>query len=128
MPPWDREPDPPTPRRALDHRALGYEYDAETLVGDVCAAEGRPTLLRVHDVGTRYGPPADQLDVEVVLWLDTEPGRAFGFTLRADDNEPPHAGMLDLLRDAFNWDRRVCIDYVRTGSCNGRIVRVMDIL
>jgi hypothetical protein len=64
----------------------------------------------------------------VVLCLDSEPGRAFGFTLRADDNEPPHAGMLDLLRDAFSWDRRVRINYVRTGSCNGRIVRVTGIL
>jgi tyrosinase len=128
MPPWAGEPDPPTPRRVLDHRALGYEYDTETLVGDLCATEGRPTLLRVHDIGTRYGPPTDQLDVEVVLCLDSEPGRAFGFTLRADDNEPPHAGMLDLLRDAFSWDRRVRINYVRTGSCNGRIVRVTGIL
>jgi hypothetical protein len=36
--------------------------------------------------------------------------------------------MLDLLRDAFNGDRRVRVDYIREGLRNGRIIRVMDIL
>ena len=28
------------------------------------------------DVGTKFGPPEDQLDVEVVVRLDSEPGRS----------------------------------------------------
>ena len=72
---------------------------------------GRLTLLRVHDRGTKFGPPTDQIDVEVVFKLNSHPDKAFGFTLRDDANGPAHRGMLDLLRSGFdhNWaglDRR----------------------
>lgn len=97
-------------------------------IGSLLGAEGKVTLLRAHDMGTGYGPPSDFMDVEVVVWLDSEPGKAFGFQLRADANEDAHRGMLDLLRRAFNRDGRVRIDYIRTGVRNGRILRVMDIL
>lgn len=96
-------------------------------IGSIVAAEGKVTLLRVHDVGTKYGPPDDQLDVEVVIWLDSERDKAFGFQLRNDANEGAHKGMLDLLRDAFSRGSRVRIDYVRTGCRTGRIIRVADL-
>ena len=35
--------------------------------------QGKVTFLRVHDVGTGFGPPGDQIDVEVVFQLDTQP-------------------------------------------------------
>lgn len=83
------------------------------------------TLLRVHDVGTKYGPPADQIDVEVVIWLDSQPGKAFGFQLRNDSNRPVRQGMLDLLRDAFNNNWTVTIHYeINPGLNNGVIRRV----
>jgi hypothetical protein len=78
-------------------------------------------------VGTGYGPPTDFLDVEVVTRLDSEPDKAFGFQLRADENEAARRGMLDVLRDAFNSNQRVRIEYIRTGLTNGRIVRVLEI-
>lgn len=88
-------------------------------------ATGKLTLLRVHDVGTKYGPPADQIDVEVVIWLNTKPGYAFGFQLRDDSNRPARQGMLDLLRDALNHNWSVTIDYeIDTGKKNGVIRRV----
>ena len=65
-------------------------------------ASGKVTMLRVHDVGSKYGPPGDQLDVEVVFRLDSLPDMAFGFKLRNDVNIATHEGMLGLLRDAFN--------------------------
>jgi hypothetical protein len=86
---------------------------------------GRITLLRVHDVGTAYGPSSDQIDVEVVIQLDSEPGKAFGFQLRDDANKSTREGMLSLLRDAFNNNRTVNIDYdITPGKKNGVIVRV----
>jgi photosystem II stability/assembly factor-like uncharacterized protein len=91
------------------------------------SAEGRVTLLRVHDVGTGYGPPTDFLDVEVVIQLDSQPGKAFGFQLRSGGNEVAHRGMLDLLRASFSSGGRVRIDYFRTGLRIGRILRVVDI-
>jgi hypothetical protein len=85
---------------------------------------GKVTLLRVHDVGTAYGPPNDKIDVEVIVWLDSQPGKAFGFQLRDDGNRPAHQGMLDLLRDAFRNNWTVTIDYnIDPGKNNGVIIR-----
>lgn len=90
-------------------------------------ATGKVTLLRVHDVGTKYGPPTDQIDVEVIVWLDTQPNHAFGFQLRNDGNSLARRGMLDLFRDAFVTNARVTFDYsidTQSGKKNGVISRV----
>ncbi len=86
---------------------------------------GKLTFLRVHDVGTAFGPPADRIDVEVVMKLNTVPARAMGFQLRNDGNRPARQGMLDLLRDAFNQNWTVSVDYnLDTGKNNGVAIRV----
>jgi hypothetical protein len=86
---------------------------------------GQLSLLRVHDVGTGYGPPDDQIDVEVVVQFHERPEFAFGFQLRADANEHARRGMLDLLRDGFNHGWTVWIDYdVDPGHTNGVLWRV----
>jgi hypothetical protein len=86
---------------------------------------GKVTFLRVHDVGTGFGPPTDFIDVEVVVQLDTKPGESYGFQLRNDNNRPAREGMLDLLRDAFNTNASVLLDYnIPTGKKNGVIIRV----
>lgn len=88
-------------------------------------ASGHLSLLRVHKKGSKYGPNNDQIDVEVVTWLDSHPGQAFGFQLRDDGDGPARRGMLDLLRDAFNHGWRATIDYdIDDGKSNGVIVRV----
>lgn len=87
-------------------------------------SSGKVTFLRVHDVGTGFGPPNDFIDVEVVCKLDTMPKNAFGFQLRNDNNRPARAGMLDLLRDAFDHNWAVLIDYnLDAGKTNGTIIR-----
>jgi hypothetical protein len=90
------------------------------------AAEGLITLLRVHDPGTGYGPPDDFTDAEVIVWLDTQPEKAFALRLRDDSRRPSAEGMLSILRDAFNHSRRVRIEFVRTGCRIGEIVRVIE--
>jgi hypothetical protein len=88
-------------------------------------SSGKLTFLRVHDVGTKFGPSTDQIDVEVVMKLSSEPDRAMGFQLRNDSNGPARQGMLDLLRDAFNHDWTVTVDYdLDTGKTNGLAMRV----
>jgi hypothetical protein len=87
-------------------------------------SRGKLTFLRVHDRGTRYGPPGDSIDVEVVIKLDTEPGKAFGFQLRDDGDGPARRGMLDLLRDAMTLNSDVLVDYnLDPGLNNGIIIR-----
>jgi len=93
------------------------------LIGERLQTTGTPVLLRVHEQGSGFGPNTDRLDVEAVVQLDTEPGRSFGFTLREDAGGAAHEGMLALLRDAFNTNTAVTIDYDRTGPQNGVIVR-----
>lgn len=90
-------------------------------------ATGKLTFLRVHDVGTGFGPPSDFLDAEVVVRLDSEPGRAFGFQLRDNSTEATRKGMLDTLRTAFDRNRPVRLDYRRTGIDNGVLIRVADL-
>jgi hypothetical protein len=89
------------------------------------ASTGTLTFLRVHNVGTAYGPPSDQIDTEVVMKLNSEPNRAMGFQLRNDSNRPARQGMLDLLRDAFNHNWTVTVDYdLAPGRQNGVAIRV----
>jgi hypothetical protein len=86
---------------------------------------GTLSLLRVHDVGTGYGPPSDQIDVEVVVQFTGRPADAYGFQLRDDGNQVARRGMFDLLRDGFNHGHTVHIDYdASAGAHNGVIRRV----
>jgi hypothetical protein len=89
-------------------------------------SSGKLTFLRAHDVGSGFGPPSDFINVEVVIKLDAQPEKAMGFQLRNDDNRPARQGMLDLLRDAFNHNWTVVIDYsidLDAGKTNGEILR-----
>jgi hypothetical protein len=88
-------------------------------------AVGKLAWLRAHDVGTGFGAPSDFIDVEVVIGLNSEQNKAFGFQLRNDGNRVARQGMLDLLRDAFNHNWNVNIDYdINPGKANGVIMRV----
>ena len=60
---------------------------------------GKIVFLRAHDLGTRFGPPNDQLDVEAVFCLNAIADGAFGFQLRNDNNLPARQAMFSLLRD-----------------------------
>lgn len=85
---------------------------------------GKLALLRVHDRGTKFGPPSDQLDVEVVIQFVGET-RFYGFQLRDDANGPAREGMLGLLRDGFNHGWVVNCDFdIKPGKNHGRLVRV----
>lgn len=91
---------------------------------DLLNSSGKITMLRIHDVGTKYGPPADQIDVEAVIQLNTKPGMAFGFQLRNDNQRVAREGMLNLLRDAFRNNWTVSIDYIiDPQKKNGVIIR-----
>jgi hypothetical protein len=91
------------------------------------AATGKLAFLRVHRLGSGFGPSGDFLDVEVVIGIKGTQG-GFGFTLRNDNNRFAHEGMLALLRDVFNSDKSVEVEYLiepgEFGRVNGTILRV----
>jgi hypothetical protein len=93
-------------------------------VTDLITYTGRVTFLRAHDMGTAFGKPPNQLDVEVVVQLDSAPGMSFGFQLRDDPEEPTRREMLDLLRSAFMQNRSVAIDVLQTVPQVGVVIRV----
>jgi hypothetical protein len=98
------------------------------VASQLVASTGKVSELRVIELGSRHGPPNDQIDVEVVAKLDTIPNRGMGFKLRDDDNRPVRQGMLDLLRDAFTTGCRTRIEYSideDAGKHNGIVVRVI---
>jgi hypothetical protein len=98
---------------------------ASSAVADLRQSTGKVTFLRVHDVGTGWGPASDSIDVEVIIRLNTVSGQAFGFQLRNDVNQSARQGMLDLLRDAFNNNWTVTVDYdIVPGKTNGVVIRV----
>jgi hypothetical protein len=86
---------------------------------------GNVVFLRAHDLGTGFGPPTDQLDVEAVFSLNAIADGAMGFQLRNDNNLPARQAMFSLLRDAFVNNLPVTADYlIDPGKKNGIAIRV----
>lgn len=94
--------------------------------GQILAIDGVVTMLRVHDIGTGYGRPNDFLDAEVIVALDSAPDRRFGFQLRPGDNQLVAQAMLTLLRQSFENNYPVRIEYEQEpGKNNSRLFRVI---
>jgi hypothetical protein len=93
-------------------------------MGSLNETSGRIVFLRVHDVGTGFGPPQDSIDAEVIFQLDSQPEKAFGFQLRKDTHQLVNRGMLSLLRLAYKRNVPVLVDFVRTSCRNGTVIRV----
>lgn len=92
---------------------------------DLLEKTGKIVFLRAHDLGTGYGPPNDQLDVEAVFIIHALGDGAYGFQLRNDDNLPARQAMFSLLRDAFVHNLTVIADYlIEPGRINGTAIRV----
>ena len=92
---------------------------------DLLEKTGKIVFLRAHDLGTGYGPPNDELDVEAVFILNAFGEGAYGFQLRNDNNLPARQAMFSLLRDAFVNDLTVIADYlIDSGKENGVAIRV----
>jgi hypothetical protein len=73
-------------------RLSPFPPDWDFPLNSLQATTGLITLLRVNEVGTGYGPPDDFLDAEVIVWLDSEPEKAFGFQLRNGGSLPDAQG------------------------------------
>lgn len=95
------------------------------LQGAIRTATGKITLLRVHELGSGYGPPNDFINVEVVIQLDSEPGKAFGFPLRRGARYAANEAMLQIVRTAFEENTLITIDYVYLNRSNSIMLRAV---
>lgn len=92
---------------------------------DLLEKTGKIVFLRAHDLGTAYGPPNDQLDVEAVFILKSLNEGAYGFQLRNDQYLPARQAMFSLLREAFANNFTVIADYlIEPGRINGTAIRI----
>jgi hypothetical protein len=86
---------------------------------------GKIVFLRAHDLGTGFGPPNDQIDVEAVFSLNSIADGAMGFQLRNDNKLPARQAMFSLLRDAFVNNLPVTADFlIDPGKKNGVAIRI----
>lgn len=102
----------------------GSQQDFEVVETALGVASGKIAFLRVHDLGTGYGPPDDYLDAEMIVRLETTPDLALGLQLRQGSLRADHEAMGSLLREAWRSGSPVGIDYAKTGKKTGTIVRV----
>ncbi|AFL82114.1 hypothetical protein Aeqsu_2661 [Aequorivita sublithincola DSM 14238] len=90
------------------------------------ATIGKVILLRLSDVGDKYGPSGDKIDAEVIMKIDSKPDNAFGFQLRKDSNELTHTAMFEMLQYAYANNVNVRIEYTRlAGKKNFILFRVI---
>ena len=113
--------------RAATFGRSAFQVYTDAPVGSTLNTSGRLTFLRVHDVGTGWGRPPNELDAEVILMLDSDPGLAFGFQLRPGNEADTRSAMLALLRAALVENGVVSLDFVRTGPRVGMVIRVARI-
>lgn len=88
---------------------------------------GQLTYLLVRDAR----PLNDSLDVELIVELDTAPVTRFGFkfgeVFSGGIKEIIHHSMMDMLRDAFNNNWQVTLDYVFDSTGRDGIIRQIRI-
>jgi hypothetical protein len=104
---------------------LGFVLATAPAHAEFLQTSGQVNLIRVQDIGQQFGPPGDVIDADVIFTLANQPGKAFGFQLRLGTNELARQGMLDLLRDAFQNNWTVVINFNRDpGDNNGIATRL----
>lgn len=98
---------------------------SDAAIGQIISSQGKVELLRVHEVGSGYGPAYDKLNAEVIFQLEGINDKSFGFKLKSGESSEVNKGMLKLLREAFISDKEVIVEYKRTGCQNLEVLRVV---
>lgn len=105
---------------------MSVDVEIPPEIGEIVGVEGRIKMIRVHERGTGYGPPAHNLNEDCIVTLDTEPGVALGIDLTGG-KVPAGRKMFDQLRNAFERRRPVRLEYEATNAIGGRIIRVIQL-
>ena len=81
---------------------------------------GKITLLRSQEQGLEIGAKSDFLDAELLVTLDSEPGKVFGLSIH--DNNEATRQIAETLRAAYLNNRPVTIQHrVAPGKSNLKI-------
>ncbi len=84
---------------------------------------GNITLFRAQTEGLEIGDKKDFLDAEVLVTLDSEPGKVFG--IRYHENKPANGAIIDTLREAYINNKPVTIQHrFSPGKTNLKIIWV----
>ena len=84
---------------------------------------GKLTMFRSQVKGLEIGPENDRIDAEVLVTLDTQPGRVFG--IRYHEEEPSTSEIVETLRQAYVNNLPVTIQHkIAPGKKNLSIVWV----
>jgi len=84
---------------------------------------GQLSRIRVNDLNGSFGGCPNCITAEV-LFKFTNSNRWYGLRLLSDANLVPHQAAVDLLRDAFNNDWTVQVDYSDDGLAGRTIFPV----
>jgi len=106
-----------------DPTYIAYPWIFNTMA--VLQTTGVVSFLRVHDLKTGFGPPADPTTGEVVIGFSNRPNEWFGFELRTGSREPMARGMFEILCDSFEAGSPVRVDYQPLGPTGRKILRVI---
>jgi hypothetical protein len=104
-------------------RSITAKAEITAIGGRLRSPPGQLSLLSVNEIGDDSSLFVDSTTTEVTVALNNNP-MTFGFQVRNDRNRPAHQGMLDLLRDAFNNNWTVTVDYFTFDDMNGLVKRV----
>lgn len=84
---------------------------------------GEITMFRAQIKGLEIGPENDHIDAEILVTLDTQPGRVFG--IRYHEEEPSTSVIVETLRQAYLNNLPVTIQHkIAPGKNNLSIVWV----
>jgi hypothetical protein len=106
-----------------DPTYVAYSWIFDTEV--VRRVIGKVIFLRLHDVSTGFGPPADPTPGELVISLDSATNVWFGLPVQTGATEAAAQGALDLVRDSFRTDSLIVIEYQAVGPTGRKIIRVI---
>ncbi len=97
--------------------------DAMSEGAGLLSTTGQLSRIRVNEINGNFGGCPNCITAEV-LFQFTNSSRWFGLRLLNDANLAPHQAAVDLLRDAFNNDWTVQVDYSDDGLAGRTIFPV----
>jgi len=86
-------------------------YPQRAHAEELLTATGKITMIRISGYDDQWGAEGRYLKGEVFFWMDTMPGKTFGYQFPNDANQMRAREVSELLRDAFAHNWKVTVEY-----------------